>query len=173
MASVVFFRAVNVGGFQKFQPASLAKELSDLDVLNVGAAGTFVVRKLISQSALRAEILKRMSFQPELMICTASEATALVEEDPFQTLPKDARPFVTVMQKAPRKLPPLPLEQPVGSKWQVRVISVRGRFALSLWRRAERAVTYPNAVIEKQFGISATTRNWNTIRTVAGLLKKL
>ena len=170
MASVVFFRAVNVGGFQKFRPAKLAKDLSDLDVLNVGAAGTLVVRKPIGQSALRAEILKRLAFQPELMICPASEVTALVAEDPFRALPKDARPFVSVMLKAPRKLPPLPLDQPVGSKWQVRVIGVRARFALSLWRRQERAVSYPNAVVEKQFAVSATTRNWNTIQTVATLL---
>ena len=38
MALVVFMRAVNVGGYQKFQPAALAKKLADLDVLNIGAA---------------------------------------------------------------------------------------------------------------------------------------
>ena len=170
MASVVFFRAVNVGGFQKFQPSLLAKNLSDLGVVNVGAAGTFVVRNAISRSALRAEILGRLPFQPELMICPASDVRALVEEEPFRTVDKDARPFVSVMQKAPRKLPALPLEQPAGSKWQVRVIGVRGRFALSLWRRHERAVVYPNAVVEKYFGVAATTRNWNTIQTVGELL---
>src|SRR6267142_1925499 len=32
MALVVFMRAVNVGGYQKFQPAALAKKLADLPV---------------------------------------------------------------------------------------------------------------------------------------------
>jgi uncharacterized protein (DUF1697 family) len=170
MASVVFFRAVNVGGFQKFQPGLLAKKLADLGVVNVGAAGTFVVRKMISQSALRAEILDRLPFQPELMIFPASEVTALVYEEPFGTVPKDARPFVTVVQKPPRKPPAFPFEQPTGSKWQVRVIGARGRFALSLWRRHDRAIVYPNAVVEKYFGVAATTRSWNTIQTVSDLL---
>ena len=45
MAFVVFLRAVNVGGHQTFRPSVLAKELSEYDVVNIGAAGTFVVRK--------------------------------------------------------------------------------------------------------------------------------
>ena len=48
MASVVFFRAVNVGGHQKFQPSVLAKKLADFGVVNIGAAGTFVVRKNVA-----------------------------------------------------------------------------------------------------------------------------
>ena len=35
MSSVVFFRAVNVGGHQKFQPGKLAKELAEFDVVNI------------------------------------------------------------------------------------------------------------------------------------------
>jgi hypothetical protein len=27
--------------------------------------------------------------------------------------------------------------------------------------------TYANAVVEKHFGLAATTRNWNTITTIA------
>ena len=44
MASVVFFRAANVGGHQVFQPGALAKKLGELGVVNLGAAGTYVVR---------------------------------------------------------------------------------------------------------------------------------
>ena len=45
MALIVFLRGVNVGGHRTFRPSILARELSDYDVVNVGAAGTFVVRK--------------------------------------------------------------------------------------------------------------------------------
>jgi len=48
MASVIFFRAANVGGHQVFQPGVLAKELAAFDVKNIGAAGTFVVRENVS-----------------------------------------------------------------------------------------------------------------------------
>ena len=45
MALVAPLRGVNVGGHRTFRPSILARELGDYDVVNVGAAGTFVVRK--------------------------------------------------------------------------------------------------------------------------------
>src|SRR6185295_12228721 len=45
MAVVVFLRGVNVGGHRRLRPSVLAKELERLDVVSIGAAGTFVVRK--------------------------------------------------------------------------------------------------------------------------------
>jgi hypothetical protein len=46
MPSVVFLRAINVGGTNRSQPALIAKELAKFDVVNIGAVGTFVVRSL-------------------------------------------------------------------------------------------------------------------------------
>jgi len=77
MSSVVFFRAVNVGGYQTFQPGKLAKELAQFDVVNIGAAGTFVVREKLSDAKLRDEILGRLRFKPELMICSGRDVLAL------------------------------------------------------------------------------------------------
>jgi len=174
MASVVFFRAVNVGSHQRFQPSVLAKQLANLDVVNVGAAGTFVVRKNVSQATLRAEILRRLTFKPELVICPARDVLALKQSDPFQDSPdetKDLRHYVTIMTKAPRTFPPLPLEKPAGKKWEVNLIAVTGRFAISLWRRQTNGILYPNVVVEKHFAIPATTRNWNTITTICNILE--
>ena len=41
MALVVFLRGVNVGGHRLFRPSAIAKEMAGLDVVNMGAAGTF------------------------------------------------------------------------------------------------------------------------------------
>ena len=68
MALVVFMRAVNVGGYQNFQPAALAKKLADLDVVNIGAAGTFVVRARVSEKSLRKKMLAEMGFEPANVI---------------------------------------------------------------------------------------------------------
>jgi len=165
MSSVVFFRAVNVGGHQKFQPGKLAKELAQFGVVNLGAAGTFVVRENVSPSKLRAAILRRLPFEPELMICPARDVLALGGSEPFRNFPagKGADRFVSVLRTAPRTLPKLPVEQPGGDRWEVRIIDVCGRFALSLRRVGK---TYPNAVVEKHLGIPATTRSWNTIEAI-------
>jgi hypothetical protein len=67
------------------------------------------------------------------------------------------------MQKTPATCPRLPIEQPPGPKWEVRVVAVIGCFALSVRKLGK---TYPNPVVEKQFGLPATTRNWNTIEAI-------
>jgi hypothetical protein len=59
MAQVVLLKGVNVGGHRTFRPSVLAKQLERFDVVNVGAAGTFVVRKTVSRTKLRAELLPR------------------------------------------------------------------------------------------------------------------
>jgi uncharacterized protein (DUF1697 family) len=173
MPWVVFLRAVNVGGHQKLQPSLLAKKLAKFDVANVGAAGTFVVRKAVGQAALRTEILRTLPFKPEMMICPASDVIALVATKPFgDALPtKDVRQLITIMLKAPRSMPRLPLDKPAGKDWQVRILSIRGQFAASLWRPQKRAMLYPNAFVEKQFGIPATTRSWSAFSTIRKLLQ--
>jgi uncharacterized protein (DUF1697 family) len=75
MAAVVFLRGVNVGGHKSFRPAAFAKELSQLGVVNIGAAGTFVVQKRVSQAALRDELLRCLPVKAELMICSARAAS--------------------------------------------------------------------------------------------------
>jgi len=135
MASVVFFRAVNVGGHQKFQPSKLARELAVLRVVNIGAAGTFVTRENVSQASLRDEILRRLPFEPELMICPARDVLALARSEPFPAAPAagDASRFVSVMQKAPRTLPGCRSNNP-QRQMEVRIVGINGRFALSLRR---------------------------------------
>lgn len=144
--------------------------MSELDVVSIGAAGTFVVKGNVSASKLRTEICRRLPFKPELMICSARELLDLAGGNYFANAPtgKEFGRFVSVMDKAPRAAPSLPIEQPAGPKWEVRIIAVMGRFALSV-RRLGR--TYSNAVVEKHFNVGATTRNWNTIEAIRRVLE--
>jgi hypothetical protein len=69
MALIVFLRDVNVGGHRTFRPSILARELSDYDVVNVGAASTFIVRKPGSRVEFRAELLRKLPFEAEVVLC--------------------------------------------------------------------------------------------------------
>lgn len=173
MALVVFLRGVNVGGHKAFQPSALARDLADFDVVNLGAAGTFVVRGKVGQTALRAEILRRLPVEAELMICPARAVLDLASGEAFRDAHsgQDVTQYVSVLANRPRTLPPLPITQPAGKDWQVKVIGVTGQFALSLHRRMGRTLVYPNAVVEKKLGVAATTRNWNTIVAISKVLK--
>ena len=104
------------------------------------------------------------------MICPARDVLALARGDWFADAPagKEFGRFVSVLRKAPRAKPPLPIEQPAGAKWEVRVVAITGKFALSVRRLGQ---TYSNAVVEKQLGIPATTRNWNTLETIREVLE--
>jgi uncharacterized protein (DUF1697 family) len=172
MAWVVFLRGVNVGGHKPFRPSVVAQALAEFDVVNVGAAGTFVVRKSVSAALLSAELGRRLPFAADLMICRAQDVSDLRSEDLFPGAgsDKEVTRFVSVLAKRPRTLPPLPIRQPAGDNWQVQVVGIRGRFALSLHRRVGRTLVYPNEVVERHLGVSATTRKWNTVCAICDIL---
>jgi len=172
MGHVVFLRAVNVGGKNVFRPAELARALAHLDVVNVGAAGTFVVRGRASASSIRREILGRLPFEPACAVVPAREIAALVRSKPFAgaRLSKDLRAWVAVLDGGPRLRPELPLTMPAGRSWSVRFDTLSGRFALGLWQRRPGGFVFPNQVVEKALGVPATTRWWETLERVAELV---
>src|ERR1700704_6420262 len=108
MASVVFLRAVNVGGTNRCQPALIAKQLGRFGVVNIGAVGTFVVREDVSESTLRAAIAKQLPFKCEIVICRAKEIVDLVKEDPLGgERGDDIDAHVSIMAQRPTKIPKL------------------------------------------------------------------
>ena len=171
MSSVVFLRAVNVGGTNRCQPAQIAKDLARFGVVNIGAVGTFVVRKDASESVLRAAIARKLPFKCEIMICPARDILKLTTKDPFAGQPSgpDIVRFVSVLAKRLSAPPSLPLSLPPDDDWLLKVIAIQDRFVLGLYRRQMKAISYLGK-IEKQFGVAVTTRNWNTIEKVAKIL---
>ena len=118
MALVVFLRGVNVGGHRTFRPSILARELSDYDVVNVGAAGTFVVRKPGRRAEFRAALLRKLPFETEVMLCDGRDVVRLETEHPFGTGPSrpDVVRFVSILSKAGRVRASIPIRlPPVGS----------------------------------------------------------
>jgi uncharacterized protein (DUF1697 family) len=173
MSSVVFLRGVNVGGHKAFRPSALVRELTALSVVSVGAAGTFVVRTPASPAEVRARFQKALPFEAVVMVSAARELTELMEADPFSGSPAGLAEghFISVLEARPRRLPTLPIRAPAGRDWQVSIDAVHGRFVVSVQRRIGRANLYPNEVVEKQLGISATTRGWATILKVHAALE--
>ena len=172
MALVVFLRGVNVGGHRRFRPSILARELSDYDVVNVGAAGTFVVRKPGSRAKFRTELLRKLPFETEVMLCDGRDLVRLEMENPFGTERSraDIVRFVSILSKAGRVRPAIPITLPPGGEWSLRVISSQNRFVCGVYRRHMKAIGYLGQ-IDKLFGVPATTRNWNTIAAIVRILK--
>jgi len=173
MAHVVFVRAMNVGGKNVFRPAQLATTLSHLDIVNVGAAGTFLVRARSTPSKLRKEILAALPFEPAVAIASAETVLDLVKSKPFRDVPfsRDLRGWVAALPSAPRRPPKLPIAMPAGRDWSVRFDRIVGPFALGVWRRRPGGFVFPAHVVEKAVGLPATMRYWETFERVARLIE--
>ena len=172
MALVVFLRGINVGGHRTFRPSILAKELSDYGVVNVGAAGSFVVRKPGSRAKLRTELLRRLPFAAKVLFCDGRDFIRFENEDPFRDEPPgpDVVRFVSILSKTSRELTSIPFTLPPSGEWFVRVIARKGRYVFGVYRRHMKTIGYIGQ-LDKVFGAHATTRNWNTIITIVRILK--
>jgi len=172
MALVVFLRGINVGGYRTFRPSMLARELAAYDVVNVGAAGTFVVRKPGSRARFLAELRRNLRFETGVALCDGSDLLRLEMENPFGTeAPRaDVVRFVSVLSKAGSGKGRLPIVIPEVGEWFVRIIGSKNRLVFGVYRRHMKTIGYLGQ-IDELFGAQATTRSWNTILSVVRILK--
>jgi uncharacterized protein (DUF1697 family) len=172
MALIVFFRGINVGGRRTFRPSMLARELSAYDVVNVGAAGTLVVRKPGSRAKFLAELRRKLPFKAEVAFCNDTDLIRLEMEDPFGSEPSrpDVVRFVSILSKSGRDKVSLPITIPPSGDSFVRIIGSKNRLVFGVYRRHMKTIGYLGQM-DQLFGARATTRSWNTICSVLRILK--
>ncbi len=171
MALVLFLRGVNVGGHRTFRPSVLAEELAHLGAINIGAAGTFVIRRPVTRARLQEELARRLPFVTGLVICDGRDILRLIAESRFGAA--ESRPgmvrFVSVLIDRPKATPALPLQMPPRGRWLLKILARDGRFVWGVYRRDLKVIRYLSAV-DRVFGGPVTTRNWNTITAIANVL---
>jgi hypothetical protein len=130
-----------------------------------------VIRQPVTRAKLRAELLRRLPFDAETMICPGREIVWLIARDPFAQQPEgpDIVRFVSVLSRRPRSEPPIPLSFPSNGKWLLRILARDGRFVFGVYRRHMKVISYLGAV-DRLFGVPVNTRNWNTITAIAKVL---
>jgi hypothetical protein len=116
MALIVFFRGINVGGHRAFRPSVLAKELGIYDAVNVGAAGTLVVREPGLRAKFLAELRRKLPFEATIAFCDGSDLIRLEMENPFGAEPPraDVVQFVSILSGAGRRRVSLPIARRWG-----------------------------------------------------------
>jgi hypothetical protein len=171
VALVVLMKGLNVGGHRTFRPSTLAAELRHLDAVNIGAAGTFVIRRPVGRAELRGEIARRLPFEAEITICQGREIVRLAQSDCFAGHPvrPDLVRFVSVLARRPRSAPRLPMTFPSESRWLLKVLARDGRFVVGLYRRHMKVIGYLGN-LDRLFGVPVSTRNWNTVVEIARVL---
>jgi uncharacterized protein (DUF1697 family) len=172
LALVIFLRGVNVGGHRTFRPAELAEALKHLGAVNIGAAGTLVIRHRITQARARAEVARRLPFAAEIVICRGRDIEKLFSEHHFagQSARPDVVRFVSVLSKRPRLAPSTPIKFPASRRWLLKILARHHRFVIGMYRRHMKVIGYLGA-LDRLYGVPVTTRNWNTIAAIARVLR--
>ena len=150
MALIVFLRGINVGGHRTFQPSVFARELGAYDVVNVGAAGTLVVRQPGSRAKFLAEVRRKLRFKTEVAFCTGSDLIRLEMENPFGTEPShpDVVRFVSILSKTGRYKVSLPVAIPQSGEWFLQILGSKNRLVFGLYRRNMKTIGYLGEIDE-------------------------
>ena len=150
----------------------LAQQLKHFDVVNIGAAGTFVVRAPTSQTRLQAELSRRLPFETSIIICKGQDLLDVAQCKPFGDKPADSGVvrFVSVMAKRPSLVPSIPMSFPGQGKWLLTILATRKRFVFGQYRRHMKTIGFLGK-IDGIFGVPVTTRNWNTIMATVEVLR--
>jgi uncharacterized protein (DUF1697 family) len=171
VALVVFLRGVNVGGYRTFRPTQLAEALKHLGAVNIGAAGTLVIRQPMTQARARAEVARRLPFAAEIVVCQGREIASLISKNPFQgqAVRQGVVRFVSVLSQRPRLTPSAPMRFPSSGQWLLKILARRNRFVIGMYRRHMKVIGFLGA-LDRLYGVPMTTRNWNTIAAIAKVL---
>jgi hypothetical protein len=136
--------------------------------VNIGAAGTFVS----SRSVSAAEITGVLPFALDVAVRPAAEILRLVDGGPPRAL-AGTQVYVSVPVAPVKKSPPLPLELPCGGPWALRVVAKHGPFVVCLRRVDQQRGLDLSAVLEREYGVRATTRGWPTFERIATAVRSL
>ncbi len=172
MALVVILRGVNVGGHRTFRPTKLAEALKHLGAVNIGAAGTLVLRQPMTQAHARAEVARKLPFVTEIVVCRGRDIASLISKNPFEGQPvrRGVVRFVSVLSRRPRLTPSTPMRFPSSGQWLLKVLARRNRFVIGMYRRHMKVIGLLGG-IDRLYGVPMTTRNWNTMVAIAKVLR--
>ena len=172
LALVVFLRGINVGGHRTFRPTVLAEDLRHLGAVNIGAAGTLVIRHRITQAQARLEVERNLPFVAEITVCQGRDIEKLYSDAHFsgQSAQPDVVRFVSVLSQRPCLTPSTPIRFPSDGRWLLKILARHNRFVIGMYRRHMKVIGYLGA-LDQLYGVSVTTRNWNTIAAVVKVLR--
>lgn len=181
MIYIAFLRGINVGGNKIIKMDDLKNIFESLGFKNVttyiqsGNVSFETSMKSIKTLTPKIEtsLHKALGYEVAVFLRTKEEMQALVKSDPFKKVKASdkGKTYVTFLQQTSEVLKNLDVlrkQAPMFSpKKDVEVIGVRGCDVFCLPHQVDGKFGFPNAFIEKELGVPATTRNWTTVCKMA------
>lgn len=173
-AYVAFMRAINVAGHAIVKMSALRDAFAAAGCKNVQTfiqSGNVVFECPEQKSAavfqkIRAKLRDLLGTEPGILFRTVRDVEGIVKTAPFKDFNVDPgiKLYVAFLSEKPRIKPALPL---VSSKEALEVIAMKGLEVFIVSRRKPNGFFgFPNNFIEKELGVSATSRNWSTVTKI-------
>ena len=171
---VAFLRGINVGGKRLIKMEDLRRVVESLGLKNVRsfiASGNVLFEtSLTDRDALTRKIEKKLltafGHDVPVVLQTIDELKELLRVGPFRKVKSGPGVMlcVTLLCAEPKAGPKLPLQSAIEN---LEVLAIKNRAAFILCRRKKNGMfSFPNNFFEKEFGVAATTRQWNTIKRI-------
>lgn len=172
---VALLRAVNVPGHPRVKMADLTEAFARAGCQNVRTiiqSGNVLfetpnrgMKSLVRR--VHAELLSLLEAEPIIAFRTLDEIQELVKQDPFRRYKcaDDLKLYIAFLTGRPGQRPSLPMSLPQEA---LEVISVNEFDVAVVSRRKKNGgFGFPNSLVEQQFQVGATSRNWNTVLKIA------
>lgn len=168
---IALLRKINVGGNNLMNMDALRQVFEAAGFKNVRTfqqTGNIVFESSAKNPAAIVGKIERLlteSFNADLraILFTVDEFKQIAKRDPFKRVERgDVMLCVVFLFDEPNKLPKLPIKSPTD---KLELIGVKDRAAFVIARRKKSGwFGFPNNFVEKQLGVTATTRQWSTVR---------
>lgn len=176
MRYVAFLRGINLGKrrVKNDQLGTVFEELGFTNVRVLIASGNVLFDADTKDEAgltktVEDALAKGLGFQVSTMLRSQPEVHRILDRNPFKGIDvtKQTRLYVTLLAEKTNSSMKLPYASADGS---FRILSRDEREVYSVLTVSEGGRTVDlMAVLEKEYGKGATTRNWNTIQKAAAL----
>ena len=106
------------------------------------------------------KLFEELGYKITVILRTKQELLDIVEQNPFNDYSGDVKYYLTFLAEESKQPPTLPIRM---NDIENEVLKVENNNVFTVGFNVKGRYGFPNVFIEKEFGVPATTRNWNTI----------
>jgi uncharacterized protein (DUF1697 family) len=175
MRYAALLRGINVGGNKKIAMAELRELLTGLgytDITTYLQSGNAVFSSPQRDQqelagVIAAAVAQRLGVSIQVVVRTGAELAAAVQSSPLPDEPENPSRFFVAFLSAPPA--PARIDVLAAQSFGPDQVWVSGQEAYLWCPNGASQTDLTNAFLEKSLGVTATSRNWNTVTKLAGL----
>lgn len=177
---IAFLRAINVGGHASVKMSDLKDAFAAAGCAGVRTyiqSGNVIFEAPEENTAavferVRLKLRDLLGDEPGLLLRTVRQVEEIVRGAPFKRFQAEPgiKLYVVFLSRKPRSKPRFPLLSP---KEALEAVAISNLEVFIVSRRKKSGFYgFPNNFIEKELGVSATTRNWSTVTKIVEFVRK-